>query len=94
MDRHGITVGSIVQHFKRTTVAGNNSVYLYKVLAFAKHTETGEELVVYQALYSNPNMGVHFGVYCRPADMFFSEVDHAKYPSISQKWRFELLEKE
>lgn len=92
MDRHGIQVGSIVKHFKREFVAGNSSIYLYKVLAFAKHTETGEELVVYQALYAHKGMGVHYGVYCRPAEMFFGEVDHVKYPQYSGKWRFEAVE--
>lgn len=90
MYTHGIKVGSIVKHFKRET-ADNKSLYVYKVLEFAKHTETGEELVVYQALYSNEDMGVNYGVYCRPAEMFFSEVDHLKYPEYVQKYRFEVL---
>lgn len=43
-----IRVGDIVQHFKREWVSGETSEYLYKVLAFAQHTETGEKLVIYQ----------------------------------------------
>ena len=87
-------VGDIVQHFKRETLQQMNDVdrniYLYKILAIAEHTETKEKLVIYQALYDNNEMGIHFGVYARPYDMFMSEVDHVKYPHIKQKYRFEL----
>lgn len=87
-------VGDIVQHFKRETLSTMNDVdrniYLYKILAIAEHTETKEKLVIYQALYDNNEMGIHFGVYARPYDMFMSEVDHMKYPHIKQKYRFEL----
>lgn len=90
--QHGIRVGSIVRHFKKELHENqNDSLYMYKVLAIAEHTETKERLVVYQALYSNEEMGVHFGIYCRPYDMFFSEVDHEKYPNIKQKYRFKLV---
>ncbi|MGN1184417.1 MAG: DUF1653 domain-containing protein, partial [Oliverpabstia sp.] len=43
-----ISVGDIVQHFKREWVSSDTSEYLYKILAFAQHTETGEKLVIYQ----------------------------------------------
>ena len=78
-----IYVGDIVQHFKREWVSSDTSEYLYKVLAFAQHTETGERLVIYQALYAP------FKVCARPYDMFMSEVDREKYPDIRQKYRFE-----
>ena len=78
-----ICVGDIVQHFKREWVSAGTSEYLYKVLAFAQHTETGERLVIYQALYAP------FKVCARPYVMFMSEVDREKYPDIRQKYRFE-----
>ena len=78
-----IHVGDIVRHFKREWVSENTSEYLYKVLAFAQHTETGEKLVIYQGLYAP------FKICARPFAMFMSEVDHDKYPDVRQKYRFE-----
>ncbi|MBM3894292.1 DUF1653 domain-containing protein [Candidatus Dependentiae bacterium] len=37
---------------------------LYQVLGCARHSETGEEVVVYQSLYEP------FGLWCRPEKMF------------------------
>lgn len=81
-----IQVGDIVQHFKREWVSKETSEYFYKVLAFAQHTETGERLVIYQALYAP------FKVCDRPLSMFMSEVDREKYPDIRQKYRFEKVQ--
>ena len=57
--------------------------YLYCIKDIAEHTETGEKLIIYQAMYSP------FQTYARPLKMFNEEVDHDKYPDIKQKFRFE-----
>lgn len=69
--------GKLVRHFK-----GN----FYLILDVAEHTETGEELVIYKAMYGD------YKIYARPMDMFVSKVDKIKYPNINQEYRFELVE--
>ena len=55
-----IVIGGIYQHFK-----GNK----YKVLNIAKHSETLEEIVVYQALYGKED------VWVRPINMFLEDIE-------------------
>lgn len=85
--------GDVVKHFKREFVKDEASAeYLYRIESIATHTETGEKMVIYRALYKDENKGVNFNVFARPYDMFMTEVDHNKYPEIKQKYRFEKVE--
>lgn len=97
-----IHIGDVVRHFKRETVTAeqlefDENLYLYRVLNFAKHTETDETFVIYESLYNGKAIGcnVHYGdVFARPMDMFMSEVDHEKYPDIECEYRFETVEED
>ena len=76
--------GTKVRHFKREIDhEGNN--YLYEIVGIAHHSETGEDLMVYRALYGEGKMCA------RPIDMFLSPVDKEKYPDIKQEYRFEKI---
>lgn len=67
--------GEKYRHFKGMEIT---------ILEIAKHTETLEEMVVYE----------HDGeIWVRPMSMFLEKVDKEKYPEVLQEYRFERIEK-
>ena len=87
--------GDIVKHFKREMLTKEQlekdpTSYLFEIIGTSRHTENGEELIIYRPFYKTEcTKGVDYAA--RPLDMFMSEVDHKKYPDIKQKYRFELF---
>lgn len=92
MERPIPKIAEVYRHFK-----GN----YYWIWTVAHHSETGEQMVVYQRLTEEQTRlitsvkgctltAVRWGDVCvRPLDMFMSKVDHQKYPDVKQKYRFE-----
>lgn len=71
-------IGHRYRHFK-------GAIYIVKDIAI--HSETAEPMVIYTR-WDEPE-----DTWCRPLDMFCSEVDHKKYPEVAQKFRFERMTK-
>lgn len=71
------TAGEFYRHFKGK---------LYQVKMIARDSETQQEMVVYQAMYAP------FAYWVRPLADFLGEVDHKKYPDVTQKLRFRKVE--
>ena len=63
--------GDCIRHFKREDhFEGLNYLYIY--LGIAWHTESGEPLAVYKALYGEQNL------YARPLEMFNESMEDGR----------------
>lgn len=71
--------GQLIRHFK-----GN----LYTVITVGEHTETGESMVVYRALYGERR------IFVRPLEMFSERVPEEKQSEniTGQEYRFKIME--
>ncbi len=58
----------------------------YQVLMLAEKEDTGEQLVIYQALYGDNK------VYARSLSSFLEELDPVRYPDAVQRFRFQKIE--
>ncbi|OGB97500.1 hypothetical protein A3F06_03105 [candidate division TM6 bacterium RIFCSPHIGHO2_12_FULL_36_22] len=74
---HNVVVGGLYRHYKGK---------LYKVINIARHSETLEFMVIYQALY-NSTFGNNT-IWTRPLTMFVEEIDLQTHQQ-----RFELISK-
>lgn len=74
--RHNPQPQEVYRYFK-----GN----LYQIRCLAKDSETGEMMVVYQAMYGD------FQIYVSSLSSFMEEIDRQKYPDADGYYRFELL---
>ena len=82
----GVRVGDVYLHFKHEKDSIENILnYMYIVIDIAEHTESGEPLIIYKALYGNHK------TYARPAEMFISPVDKVKYDKIEQNERMRYI---
>lgn len=71
-----LVIGGKYRHFK-----GGE----YLVVGTARHSETGETLVLYRPVNES-------GLWARPISMFLSDADGEKYPEAKGQPRFRLIE--
>lgn len=60
------SIGVKYRHYRRGTE--------YRVTAIGLHSETGEVLIVYEALYADPNFP-YGQIWVRPAGLFLEEIE-------------------
>ena len=75
-DRPIPVAGQKYRHFKIGKIV--------EIIAVGRNSENPMH---WEVIYNCSN-----GVWCRPLDMFMSEVDRKRYPEATQKYRFELVE--
>ena len=72
-----VKLHGIYRHFK-------NKYYIVEDVAY--HSLKLKKNIVYRRLYDDNSLWI------REKKEFLSETDHVKYPDVTQKWRFELVD--
>lgn len=93
MDDEKITFypGQIIKSFKREFVSvqeQSQNMHLYEVISIAKNTDTGEDMLVYKALFRP------FDVFCSPISICTAPIKNDEFIMINQKHCFEPWNKE
>lgn len=81
-------ITTITEDSKNATIFRHFKGKEYKILTIAKDAETLQDMVVYEGQYENNPCWV------REKENFFSLVDNKKYPNITQKYRYEIINKQ
>jgi len=74
-----VKIGQLYRHFK-------GHIYYVIDVVFDSESSNDEE---YKKIVIYRNIEDASLTWARPYEMFISEVDHEKYPEVSQKYRFE-----
>lgn len=78
-----LVINGVYRHFKGG---------IYNVLDIGYDSETHYPVVIYKCVIAAPGHEQNQGkTWVRDLNMFLSEVDHEKYPEVTQKFRFELM---
>lgn len=63
--KESVKVGDVYRHYRNKD---------YRIIGIGRHSETHEEMIVYQALYDSPDFG-HNALWIRPLALFFEHVE-------------------
>ena len=79
--------GDIVKHFTWETKQSPEDLCIYKIVKFGYLLDDVEKIVIYKGLYSKD-------FYVKRYDDFMGEVDHVKYPHVTQKYKYEKIDED
>lgn len=87
-DRIDYRIGSIVRWFKRDALPEEQkkaNAHLYRIIAFGVNNQTGEEMVIYTALYGS------FNTFVETLKVFKTKINKEEYPDTEQVYQYEVV---